>query len=81
MQTAMEILLSVCTSLSGKDDKDSYTTRKCSDHHYQISDHTTQDKPVIFAEWWPSKGTTRADGKNGPKCHTAEQLLVWLRDL
>lgn len=81
MQTAIEILQSVCKSLSGENDEDSYIARKCSDHHYQILDHTVQNKPVIFMEWWPSKGTTRADGKNGPKCYTAEQLLAWLRDL
>lgn len=47
-----------------------------SPHHLQIR----QDGKV-FAEWWPSKGTTRMDGANGPKCRSVAALIRWLKSV
>ena len=54
----------------------SLSVRTPSPHQVQVM----QDGKV-FADWWPSKGTTMADGKRGPKCKTAAQVVEWLRDL
>lgn len=37
----------------------------------------------VFADWWPSKGTTRAARAvaAGPKCHDVAALVRWLREL
>ena len=45
-------------------------------HHVQLR----QDGKV-FAEWWPSKGTTLSDGKRGPVCRTVAELIDWLKGL
>lgn len=47
-----------------------------SPHHLQIR----QDGKV-FAEWWPSKGTTRMDGRNGPRCRDVAALIRWLKSV
>lgn len=54
----------------------SLTVRTPSAHQIQVM----QDGKV-FADWWPGKGTTMADGKRGPKCKNAAQVVAWLRDL
>jgi len=33
----------------------------------------------VFADWWPSKGTTMADGVRGPKCKTAAEVVAWMK--
>jgi hypothetical protein len=36
----------------------------------------------VFAEWWPGKkGTTMMDGKRGPPCRTAEDVVGWLKSV
>lgn len=35
--------------------------------------------PKVLADWWPGKGTTMMDGKRGPKCKTAAQVVEWLQ--
>ncbi len=35
----------------------------------------------VFAEWWPSKGTTMHAQKRGPRCADAAAFLRWLRTL
>jgi hypothetical protein len=35
----------------------------------------------VFADWWPSKGTTIKDGKRGPVCADGEDLIAWLRSV
>ncbi len=35
----------------------------------------------VFAEWWPKKGTTMADGKRGKICKTNEEFLNWLKEV
>lgn len=47
-----------------------------SPHHVQLR----QDSKV-FAEWWPSKGTTVSNGKRGPVCRTVAELIDWLKGL
>ena len=48
--------------------------RNPSPHHVQLM----QDGKV-FADWWPSKGTTMMDGQRGPRCRTGEDLIAWLK--
>lgn len=48
--------------------------RRPSVHHVQLR----QDGKV-FADWWPSKGTTMRDGKRGPKCKDSAALMAWLK--
>ncbi len=57
-------------------EKPSLTVRVPSAHQVQVM----QDGKV-FADWWPGKGTTMADGVRGPKCKNAAQIVAWLRDL
>jgi hypothetical protein len=54
----------------------SLTVRMPSAHQIQVM----QDGKV-FADWWPSKGTTMADGVRGPRCKNAAQVVAWLKDL
>ena len=35
----------------------------------------------VFAEWWPSKGTTRTPEGRGPICATGEDVLAWLKTM
>lgn len=35
----------------------------------------------VFAEWWPSRGTTRANGQPGPRCMDEARFVKWLRTL
>lgn len=35
----------------------------------------------VFAEWWPSRGTTRANNQRGPKCYGYDDVVRWLRTL
>lgn len=35
----------------------------------------------VFAEWWPSKGTTRTPDGRGPICATGEDVLAWLKTM
>lgn len=35
----------------------------------------------VFAEWWPSKGTTMHAQKRGPVCRDASSVVRWLRTL
>jgi hypothetical protein len=34
---------------------------------------------AVFAEWWPSSGTTRMDGRRGPHCAAGEDVVAWLK--
>lgn len=45
-----------------------------SPHHLQV-----RQDGAVFAEWWPSKGTTRMDGKPGPRCRTVAEFIDWLQ--
>lgn len=45
-----------------------------SPHHLQV-----RQDGALFAEWWPGKGTTRADGKRGPRCRTVADFIEWLK--
>lgn len=48
----------------------SLSIRTPSPHQVQVM----QDGKVL-ADWWPGKGTTMMDGKRGPKCKTAAQVI------
>lgn len=50
--------------------------RQPSPHHFQVMRGSK-----VFAEWWPSRGTTRAAGQPGPKCRDVARLVAWLRSL
>lgn len=52
------------------------SVRKPSQHHVQI-----MSGRKVFAEWWPSRGTTRANGQAGPRCRDEVRLVAWLRTL
>ena len=54
----------------------SLTVRTPSAHQIQVM----QDDKV-FADWWPSKGTTMADGVRGPKCKHAADVVAWLKSV
>jgi hypothetical protein len=54
---------------------DPLTVHMPSPHHVQV--RTADGK--VFAEWWPSKGTTMMDQQRGPRCRTAEDVVAWLR--
>ena len=47
-----------------------------SEHHLQLR----QDGKV-FAEWWPSKGTTMTEGRRGRRCRTVAEFIDWLNTI
>ena len=53
-----------------------FTVRTPSPHQVQVM----QDG-AVFADWWPSKGTTMVDGVRGPKCKTPAEVERWLVSL
>jgi hypothetical protein len=47
-----------------------------SDNHVQV--RTNGGK--VFAEWWPTSGTTMMNGKRGPVCRSAKDVVKWLKE-
>ena len=50
--------------------------REPSPHHLQV---TRGGK--VFAEWWPSRGTTMHAHQRGPRCADSSAFVRWLRSL
>lgn len=71
-----QVDLSALSAFAAEPD-DPLTVTTPSQHHVQV--RTADGK--VFAEWWPGKkGTTMMDGRRGPVCRTAADVVAWLRE-
>lgn len=52
------------------------TVTRPSQYHVQV-----REDGKVVAEWWPSKGTTMAGGRRGPRCHTESDVVEWMKML
>ena len=52
------------------------TVTRPSQYHVQV-----REDGKVVAEWWPSKGTTMAGGRRGPRCRTEGDVVAWMKML